>query len=68
MTRASLQSARNRLKSFPTLAASCSKEGTLYAMCVTRKHEMIDHMSCQEEFQKFRQCLQNAASKLKTRI
>lgn len=68
MTKASLQSARNRLAAFPKLTAACSKEALVYGQCVTRKHDDIVQNSCQKEFQQFRACLQNAAQKMKIRI
>lgn len=68
MTKASLQSARNRLTAFPKLAAACSEQALVYGQCVTRKHDDIAHNSCQKEFQQFKTCLQTAARKAKVRI
>jgi len=68
MTKASLQNARHRLKTFPKIAASCSVEAIAYGKCVTGKHDDITHNSCLKEFQLFRQCLQSAAEKMKVRI
>lgn len=68
MTKASLQSARNRLKSFPKLLASCSKEGAVYGQCVSRKHEDVSLDACLKEFQMFRDCIRNAAKDMKIRV
>lgn len=68
MTKASLQSARKRLQTFPRLVQSCSGEAAVYAKCVVQKHEDISPHACEKEFLLFKECLEKAARKLKTRI
>ena len=68
MTKASLQSARNRLQKFPQMFTSCSKEAVVYGQCVTRKYEDVSKDSCVKEFEMFRDCLQKAARNLKVKL
>ena len=67
-TRASIQSARNRLKSFPKLLHACSSEASVYGKCVSAKSDDIAPGVCAQEFQLFMQCARKAAQQMKTRI
>lgn len=68
MKKASLQSARQRIQSFPKLILLCSGEATVYGKCVARKYEDIAPNACMKEFQMFKACLNDAAKKIQTKI
>ena len=68
MTKASLQSARKRLQTFPKLLTNCNAEAAIYGKCVARKHEDIAPNTCLKEFQLFKECLNNAAKTMKIKI
>ena len=68
MTKASLQSARQRIQTFPKLLSLCSSEAAVYGKCVARKYEDIAPNACMKEFQMFRACLNDAARKMQIRI
>jgi hypothetical protein len=62
-----VKKAKNRLKVFPQLLSECSKEGLVYAQCVTQTDDP-KLKQCDREFQVFKQCLATAAKKKSIRI
>ncbi|XP_072400785.1 uncharacterized protein [Diabrotica undecimpunctata] len=59
--------AKERYRQYPLLLAKCGKEATGYATCVL-KRDSIAMNDCKKEFVDFKNCLQKAATSLKTRI
>ena len=62
-----LKKHKNRLAYYPDLINKCKFEGKVYAECIL-KQENIKLNSCGKEFEKFKNCLMSAASKLKTKL
>lgn len=62
-----VKKAKDRLKVFPQLLSECSKEGLVYAKCVTETDDP-KQFKCQKEFEKFKACLASAAKKRSMRI
>lgn len=63
----SVKKANQRLRNYPLLLGKCSVTAAAYAVCVTTDLN-VSHKSCDKEFQLFKQCLQKAASEMKTRL
>lgn len=63
----SVRKANSRIRQYPILLAKCSESGAVYAACVTRDLN-VNHKVCDKEFQKFKQCLQKAASEMKIKL
>lgn len=63
----SVKKANQRLRNYPILLAKCSVSAAAYAACVTTDLN-VSHKSCDQEFQQFKQCLQKAASDMKTKL
>ncbi|XP_058461669.1 uncharacterized protein LOC131436779 [Malaya genurostris] len=63
----SVRKANQRLRSYPILLGKCSVAAAAYAACVTTDLN-VSHKVCEQEFQLFKQCLQKAASDMKTRL
>ncbi|XP_077868606.1 NADH dehydrogenase [ubiquinone] 1 alpha subcomplex assembly factor 8-like [Saccoglossus kowalevskii] len=61
-SRNSWEVARRKIAAFPRLLAECSKEGSVYAKCVSRK-EHLQKNDCSKEFQEFYTCIQKHAKK-----
>lgn len=59
-----LKKARQHLKQYPTLLATCSASASKYAICVTRDLN-VKHNICEKEFLEFKECFKKAQSKLK---
>lgn len=62
-----VKKAKSRLKLFPQLLTQCSKEGLIYAQCVTQTDDPKLNQ-CEKEFQVFKSCLNAAAKKKSIRI
>ncbi|XP_055621806.1 NADH dehydrogenase [ubiquinone] 1 alpha subcomplex assembly factor 8 [Toxorhynchites rutilus septentrionalis] len=63
----SVKKANQRLKNYPALLAKCSVPAAAYAACVTTDLN-VSHKMCEKEFQLFKECLQKAASEMKTKL
>lgn len=64
----SVSKANARMLKFPKLLAECKLEGSAYATCVLAKQDNLKKNSCQQEFDKLKQCVVKAAARLGTRI
>ncbi|XP_077990453.1 NADH dehydrogenase [ubiquinone] 1 alpha subcomplex assembly factor 8-like [Glandiceps talaboti] len=62
--RNSWQVARRKLAAFPKIVSECSKEGAVYAQCVSTK-ENLKKNDCLKEFEVFKDCIQKHSKKLK---
>lgn len=62
-----VKKAKTRFKLFPQLLSECSKQGLVYAQCVTQTDDP-KHNQCEKEFQMFKNCLNSAAKKRMIRI
>jgi len=63
----SVKRARQRMKLFPKLFADCSKEGSIYAKCVSQTDDPKQNQ-CEKEFTAFKKCLSESAKRNGTRI
>ncbi|XP_058838209.1 uncharacterized protein LOC131693944 [Topomyia yanbarensis] len=63
----SVKKANLRIRNYPILLGKCSVAAAAYATCVTTDLN-VSHKMCEQEFQLFKQCLQKAASDMKTRL
>lgn len=67
MVMESVRKANQRLRKYPILLGKCSDKAAIYAACVTRDFN-VQHKICEKEFQEFKNCLQKAASEMKTKL
>lgn len=63
----SVRKANARFRQYPIVLAKCSESAAIYAACVTRDLN-VTHKVCDVEFMAFKQCLQRAASDMKTKL
>lgn len=63
----SVRKANARLKNYPILLGKCSVSAASYAACVTRDLN-VSHKICDQQFQEFKTCLQDAAKQMKTKL
>lgn len=63
----SVRKANVRLRQYPILIAKCSESAAVYAACVTRDLNP-SHKMCDKEFTEFRNCVQQAAQQMKTKL
>lgn len=59
-----IKRAKDRLRSYPMLIGRCSAAAGKYAACVTRDLN-VNHNVCEIEFNVFKRCLTEAATKRK---
>ncbi|XP_037916242.1 uncharacterized protein LOC119654773 [Hermetia illucens] len=63
----SVKKAHQRFRNYPIILGKCSKAASTYAICVTRDFN-VKQSTCEKEFLEFRNCLQQAAKKMNTKL
>lgn len=63
----SVRKAQLRLKAFPQLASECGAPAAVYGKCVVLQDNLKQN-ACLKEFNELRNCIQQAAKKMGTRV
>ena len=64
----SVKSARQRLKAYPQVLASCGPEAAAYGKCVGLWLGEVKKDQCKQEFVVFMDCVRKSATKIGTKL